>query len=183
MFDTPVSPIYLLVVFLIHPHLGFIVCTTGCLLLGVALINQKVTAVAFARANTFGTRANLQAEAMARNAQVINAMGMIPETVQIWGRETAESLKAQVAGHDRNIWMTGVSSLLRLCTQIGVLGYGAYLALESQLTGGMVIAASIVGSRALAPLEGTIEGWRNFVQARSAYARIKYAAPELSAEC
>jgi ATP-binding cassette subfamily C protein len=173
MFDTPVAPIYLLAVFLIHPHLGFIVATTGGLLLAVALINQKLTAVAFARANAFGSRANLQAEAMARNAQVINAMGMIPEGVQMWGSETAESLKAQVAGHDRNIFMTGISKFLRLCTQIGVLGWGAWLALESQLTGGMVIAASIVGSRALAPLEGTIEGWRNFVQARSAYARIK----------
>jgi ATP-binding cassette subfamily C protein len=173
MFDTPVAPIYLLAVFLIHPHLGFIVATTGIALIGVALINQKMTAVAFAHANAFGTRANLQAEAMARNAQVINAMGMIPEAVRIWGRETAESLKAQVAGQDRNILMTGVSKLLRLCTQIAILGWGAYLALESQVTAGMVIAASIVGSRALAPLESTIEGWRNFVQARSAYARIK----------
>jgi ATP-binding cassette subfamily C protein len=84
-----------------------------------------------------------------------------------------ESLKAQVAGHDLNIIMTGISKFLRLGTQITILGWGAYLALESELTGGMIIAASIVASRALAPLEGTIEGWRHFVQARSAYNRIK----------
>ena len=173
MLDAPVSPVYLLVVFLIHPHLGFIVATAGAGLLVVALINQKVTAVSFARANAFSTRANLQAEAMARNAQVMNAMGMIPEGVVFWGRETAESLKAQVQGQDRNIFMTGISKFLRLSTQIMILAWGAILALESQLTGGMIIAASIVGSRALAPLEGTIEGWRNFVQARTAYARIK----------
>lgn len=173
MFDTPVSPVYLLVVFLIHPHLGFIVTTAGVGLVAVALINQKVTAVSFARANAYSTRANLQAEAMARNAQVMNAMGMIPEGVVFWGRETAESLKAQVQGHDRNIFMTGISKFLRLTTQILILAWGAVLALESHLTGGMIIAASIVGSRALAPLEGTIEGWRSFVQARSAYARIK----------
>lgn len=173
MFDAPVSPVYLLVVFLIHPQLGFIVATAGACLFAVALINQKVTAVSFARANAFSTRANLQAEAMARNAQVMNAMGMIPEGVVFWGRETAESLKAQVQGQDRNIFMTGISKLLRLSTQIMILAWGAVLTLESQLTGGMIIAASIVGSRALAPLEGTIEGWRNFVQARTAYARIK----------
>jgi ATP-binding cassette subfamily C protein len=173
MFDAPVSPVYLLVVFLIHPQLGFIVATAGAGLLVVALINQRITAVSFARANAFATRANLQAEAMARNAQVMNAMGMIPEGVVFWGRETAESLKAQVQGHDRNIFMTGISKFLRLSTQIMILAWGAILALESQLTGGMIIAASIVGSRALAPLEGTIEGWRNFVQARTAYARIK----------
>jgi ATP-binding cassette subfamily C protein len=100
-------------------------------------------------------------------------MGMIPEGVQVWGRETVESLKEQVAAQDLNILMTGISKFLRLCTQIAILGWGAWLALESQLTGGMIIAGSIVASRALAPLEGTIEGWRNFVQARSAYQRIK----------
>jgi ATP-binding cassette subfamily C protein len=173
MFDAPIAPAYLLVVFLIHPHLGFILSATSALLVVVALVNQKVTAVPFARAAAFGTRANLQAEAMARNAQVINAMGMIPEGVVFWGRETSESLKSQVLAQDRNIMMTGISKFIRLCTQIAILGWGATLALEQQLTGGMIIAASIVGSRALAPLEGTIEGWRSFVQARSAYARIK----------
>lgn len=173
MFDAPVSPVYLLVVFLIHPQLGFIVAGSGLALVIIALINQKVTAVAFAKANAFATRANLQAESMARNAQVINAMGMIPEGVMHWGRETVESLKAQVEGHDRNIIMTGLSKFLRLSTQIMILAWGAVLALESQLTGGMIIAASIVGSRALAPMEGTIEGWRSFVQARTAYARVK----------
>jgi ATP-binding cassette subfamily C protein len=173
MFDAPVSPVYFAVVFLIHPHLGLIVLASGIALVVIALINQKVTAVPFTRASGYGTRANLQAEAMARNAQVINAMGMIPEGVQIWGQETVESLKAQVAGQDLNILMTGISKFLRLCTQIAILGWGAWLALDGQVTGGTIIAASIVASRALAPLEGTIEGWRSFVQARSAYGRIR----------
>jgi len=173
MFDTPVAPVYFAVVFLIHPHLGFIVLGSGVALVIVALLNQRVTAVPFNQANNYGARANLTAESMARNAQVINAMGMIPEGVQVWGRETVESLKAQVIGQDRNILMTGLSKFLRLCTQIAILGWGAWLALEGQMTSGMVIAASIVASRALAPLEGTIEGWRGFVQARSAYARVK----------
>jgi ATP-binding cassette subfamily C protein len=173
MFDAPIAPLYFAVIFLIHPQLGLIVLSSGIGLMAVAVLNQKVTAVPFTRANAFGARANLQAEAMARNAQVINAMGMIPEGVQVWGQETVESLRSQVAGHDLNIIMTGASKFLRLCTQIAILGWGAWLALESQLTGGMIIAASIVASRALAPLEGTIEGWRNFVQARSAYGRVK----------
>ncbi len=173
MLDAPVAPVYLLVVFLINPDLGWIVTTTGLVLLVLALINQKLTAVPFGVANAYASRANLQADAMARNAQVINAMGMIPEGVAIWGRETAESLKAQVKAQDRNILMTGVSKFVRLSTQISILGWGAWLALEGQLTGGMVIAASIVASRALAPIEGTIEGWRNFIHARAAYARIK----------
>ena len=69
--------------------------------------------------------------------------------------------------------MASCSKFLRLCTQIAILGYGAFLAISGEVTGGMIIAASIVGSRALAPIEGTIEGWRSFVQARSSYARIR----------
>jgi ATP-binding cassette subfamily C protein len=173
MLDAPVAPVYLLAVFLIHPDLGYIVSVTGILLLAVAMVNQKLTAVPFAHANNYAVRANLQADAMARNAQVINAMGMIPEGVQIWGRETGESLKAQVVAQDRNIIMAGVSKFIRLITQISILGWGAWLSMNGELTGGMVIAGSIVASRALAPIEGTIEGWRSFVHARSAYSRIK----------
>lgn len=173
MLDAPVAPVYLLVVFLIHPDLGFIVTTTGVLLLLVAYINQRVTHGPFSTASAYSSRANLQADAMARNAQVINAMGMIPESVTIWGRETAESLKAQVTAQDRNIMMSALSKMVRLGTQVCILGWGAWLSLNHSLTGGMVIAASIVAGRALAPVEGTIEGWRSFVSARSAYSRIR----------
>ncbi|WP_406600860.1 type I secretion system permease/ATPase [Microvirga rosea] len=173
MLDAPVAPVYLFAVFMIHPELGYIVSVTGILLLSVALFNQKLTAIPFAKANAYASRANLQADAMARNAQVINAMGMIPEGVLMWGRETGESLKAQVIAQDRNILMTGLSRFIRLATQVSLLGWGATLSMAGELTGGMVIASSIVASRALAPVEGTIEGWRSFVQARSAYGRIR----------
>lgn len=173
MFDAPVAPLYLFAVFMIHPHLGFIVCATVVVLLVIAGINQRITAVPFGRANAFAARANLQADAMARNAQAMNAMGMIPEGVNIWGGETAQSLKSQVVAQDRNIVLAGSSKFIRLGTQIAVLGWGGYLAILGEVTGGMIIAASIIGSRALQPIEGTIEGWRAFVQARSAYSRIK----------
>ena len=173
MLDAPVSPLYLLAVFLVHPYLGFIVGGTGIVLLTIAFINQRVTAQPFEQSNFYGMRATLQADAMARNAGVLNAMGMVPEAAQIWGRETRDSLRTQVLAQDRNILLTGVSKLIRLMTQVTLLGVGAWLALQGDLTGGMMIAASIIASRALAPIEGTIEGWRNFVQARSAYGRIR----------
>ena len=173
MFDAPVAPLYLFAIFMIHPHLGLIVCSTVVVLLVIAFLNQRTTAVPFGRANAFAARANLQADAMARNAQAMNAMGMIPEGVNIWGGETAQSLKSQVVAQDRNILLAGTSKFIRLGTQIAVLGWGGYLAILGEVTGGMIIAASIVGSRALQPIEGTIEGWRAFVQARSAYSRIK----------
>lgn len=172
MFDAPVAPIYFLALYLIHPHLGVIVTVSAIALVAVALINQRVTAALFARSNMFSIRANLQAEAIARNAQVVNAMGMIREGLMVWGREAAQSLKSQVSASDRNIYMTGVSKGLRLLSQVALLGWGAVLALNSELTGGMMIAASIIGSRAMAPIEGLIEGWRSFVTARTGYARV-----------
>lgn len=173
MLDAPTAPIYLLAVFLIHPDLGYIVAVAALVLVLLAYVNQQITAVPFARASAYSTRANLQTEAMSRNAQVINAMGMIPEGVVIWGRETAESLRAQVSAQDRNVVMTGISKFFRLATQIAMLGWGAWLSLSGQLTGGMVIASSVVAGRALAPLEGTIEGWRSFIHARAAYSRVQ----------
>jgi len=173
MLDAPVAPLYLLAVFLVHPYLGFIVGAAGLILLGIAMVNQRVTAGPFSVSTTYGMRATLQADAMARNAGVLNAMGMVPEAVQIWNRETRESLKSQVLAQDRNILLAGLSKLIRLMTQIGLLGTGAWLAIRGDLTGGMMIASSIVASRALAPIEGTIEGWRNFVSARTAYTRIR----------
>jgi ATP-binding cassette subfamily C protein len=110
---------------------------------------------------------------MARNAAIVNAMGMINEGVMLWGRETAESLKANVVAQDRNVLLSGITKFVRLSTQVGMLGWGAKLALSGEVTGGMMIAASIIGSRALAPVEALIEGWRNVIQARTSYARIQ----------
>ncbi len=173
MFDSPVAPVYFLAVYLIHPQLGVIVTVAALVLVVIALVNQRVTAVPFSRANAFNMRANYQAEAMARSGETVNAMGMIPEGVMIWGREMAEALKAQVDAQDRNVVMTGVSKFFRLATQVAMLGWGAYLTLQGELTGGMMIAASIIASRALAPVEGLIEGWRSYVGARGAFARVR----------
>ncbi len=94
-------------------------------------------------------------------------MGMLNESILHWGREQASALTLQAAALDRNFWISGVSKYFRLITQIAVLGFGAYLALEGKLTAGMMIAASIIAARALQPLEGMIEGWRSIVQTRA----------------
>src|SRR4029079_7366093 len=73
MFDTPVGPVYFAVVFMLHPHLGFIVLGAGVALVIVALLNQRVTAIPFTQANNYGARANRTAEAVTRNPEVITA--------------------------------------------------------------------------------------------------------------
>ena len=171
--DTPLMPMFIFVVYLIHPSLGLIVMTCAVSLFVVAYFNQKATSKPFSEASTYNSRANFHLDSMARNSQVINAMAMIPEAVKMWGRETAGSLRAQVQAQDKNIIFTGISKALRMITQITLLGWGAYLALEGEMSGGGVITASIIAGRALAPVEGAIEGWNQFNNSRLAYGRIR----------
>ncbi|KUJ80591.1 ABC transporter ATP-binding protein [Ruegeria marisrubri] len=171
--DVPFAPLFILMIFLVHPDLGMIVVVTALVLMTIALINQKMTAKPFAEANQAQSKANLHLDSMSRNSQIINAMAMIPEAVRIWGRDTAASLTWQVRAQDRNIVFAAVSRTVRLFTQIGILGWGAFLALQGEITGGMVIAASIIAGRAFAPIEGSIEGWNTFLLSRGAYGRIR----------
>ncbi|WP_371225426.1 type I secretion system permease/ATPase [Roseovarius sp. 2305UL8-3] len=170
--DAPFAPLFVLAIFLIHFHLGLIVVATALLLLVIALINQRITSGPFTVANRHQSMANMHLDSMSRNSQIINALAMIPEAVSIWGRDTAASLTAQVRAQDRNITTAAFSRGVRLLTQVGMLGWGAFLAIDGQITGGMVIAASIIAGRALAPIEGAIEGWNQFILSRAAYGRI-----------
>ncbi|WP_412535336.1 type I secretion system permease/ATPase [Mesorhizobium sp. BAC0120] len=170
--DVPIVPLFLVAVFLIHPHLGSIVVTSSILLLIVTILNQRATEEPFGEANSHQSKANLHLDSMTRNSQIINALAMIPEAVRIWGKDTASSLRAQVTAQERNILFATLSKAVRLLTQVTMLGWGAHLALEGALTGGMVIAASIIAGRALGPIEGAIEGWHHVVQSRAAYSRI-----------
>lgn len=170
--DAPFAPLFLLAVFLIHPHLGSIVAGTALLLLVLTLLNQRATAAAFGEANTAQVKANLHLDSMSRNSQIINALAMIPEAVQIWGKDTADSLRSQVIAQDRNIMFAAMSKAARLLAQVSILGWGAYLAIGGEITGGMVIAGSIIAGRALAPIEGAIEGWNQYSQSRSSFDRI-----------
>lgn len=172
LFDAPLSPIYFGVIFLIHPTLGLIALISGLVLMLLAIVNQRATARMLGTASGHSNKADAHAEALARNSQVINAMGMLNESILHWGREQAEALTTQSAAQDRNSAISGISKFARLLTQILILGWGAYLALDDQLTGGMMIAASIIAGRALQPLEGMIDGWKGVVQARQSYGRI-----------
>lgn len=182
LFDTPIAPLYFAAVFLIHSDLGFIVLGAGLALVAIALLNQKATSRPLAEAAAHASKADAHADALVRNSQVVNAMGMLNESILQWGREQAHSLTLQARTLDRNFWISGASKFLRLVTQIAILGWGAYLALSGNLTGGMMIAASIIAGRALQPLEGMIEGWRSLVQTRAAYGRVRSAVEALQKE-
>jgi ATP-binding cassette subfamily C protein len=109
-------------------------------------------------------------------------MGMLDQGILHWGRQQAQTLTLQSEALGRNFWISGTAKFVRYVTQIIVLGSGAYLALEGELTGGMMIAASIMVGRALQPLEGLIEGWRSFAQMCAAYSRVRSAVNSLRNE-
>ena len=182
LFDAPMAPLYFAAIFLIHPQLGYLVLVAGLLLIAIAILNQRATSAPLGQAGVFGSKAEAQAESLARNAQVVNAMGMLNESVAQWGREQAAALTMQADAQDRSVWISGLSRFVRLATQIAILGWGAYLALNGHLTGGMMIAASIIAGRALQPLEGMIEGWRSVLQAWTAYGRMCAAVQALRNE-
>ena len=172
LFDAPMAPLYFAAVFFIHPDLGMISLGSGVLLMLIAMFNQWGTKKPLAQGGQHSAKADAKADALVRNSQVITAMGMLNEVVQQWGRDQSRALSFQISAQDRNFYISGLSKFARLVTQIAMLGWGAHLALQGRLTGGMMIAASIIAGRALAPIEGMIEGWRSLLQARSAYARI-----------
>ncbi len=172
LFDAPLAPLYFVAVFFISAQLGVVAVVSGLLLVGIAVLNQRATSQTLARAGTHATKADARVESLSRNAQVINAMGMLHESILHWGREHARALSEQERALNSNFWISGASKFCRLLTQVAVLGWGAYLALDGQITGGMMIAASIIAGRALQPLEGMIEGWRSVVQTRTAYGHV-----------
>jgi ATP-binding cassette subfamily C protein/ATP-binding cassette subfamily C protein EexD len=113
-----------------------------------------------------------RAESMVRNAEVIDSMGMAPAVLQRWREGLSSSIPPQERAADRAAIMLSITRFTRLAVQVAVLGVGAWLTLEQQLTSGASIAASIIMGRALAPVEQMIGGWKQLVQARQSYRRL-----------
>lgn len=173
LFDIPLMPFYVLVVFLIHPTLGGIMTFGAIALFIIAVLNQMVSRKPLEVQNRYSMAALAKAQAHVRNAEVIQAMGMFPETVSAWGKENAPSIRAMISASNRTVFMASFSKVFRLFLQIGLLGFGAWLVLQQEITAGMIFAATLVGARALAPVESAITGWQGFIQARAAYKRIR----------
>ena len=173
LFDAPVAPFYLVLIFLVHPHLGWITAGCAVLLVAISVLTQQITKVPLKQAARHGQMAFHNAQAQLRNAEVIRAMGMHAEGVRAWGEHNNRAMAAADSAARRNAVLSGLTKFVRLLLQVGILGYGAYLVLSDySLSGGIIFAASIISSRALAPLDQAIGGWRTFEQAQQAYSRV-----------
>jgi PrtD family type I secretion system ABC transporter len=173
--DAPWTPLFLILAFVLHPLIGAVTLAGGCIIFALAMVNEVSTRKAVRQASMVSINANSFAEASLRNAEVLHAMGMLPGIASRWlvRHQAALGLQAQAA--DRASTLMAVSKIIRMVLQSGILGLGAWLAIDDKLTGGAIIAGSIVMGRALAPIEMLVAHWKGFVGARSAFERLSVA--------
>lgn len=171
-FDAPWFPVYLAVMFLFSPWLGLMALVGAVLLIALAWLNERLTQESFADAGQLAQQAGLQASGNLRNAEAMEAMGMLDAVRQRWTGLHHGFLGRQNHGSERAAAVTAVSKCLRLTLQSLVLGLGAWLALEKQVSPGMMVAGSILMGRVLAPIDQLIAVWRQWGAARQAYERL-----------
>ncbi len=165
-------PLYLVVVFLLHPLFGLISAIGALTLFGLTWYNERVTRSAIKEAQGLTSKNMQYAECLVRNSEVIDSMGMAGDTVAHWAEryfeETDSVDKTQVFSSK----ILATTKFVRNIVQVSLLGVGALLVLDQQLTGGAMVAGSIIVARLLAPIEASMSYWKQFVLARHSFQRL-----------
>lgn len=172
-FDAPWAPLFIGVIFLLHPTLGIVSLVGAVLLLGLALWTEHRTQAPLAEANRAGIAANQFAANSFRNAEVVEAMGMFPALRSRWYALHRRMLALQTIASDRAGSISAATRFTRITLQSLILGMGALLVIDGEITPGAMIASSILLGRGLAPVEQAIGAWKQFVGARSAHERLR----------
>ena len=181
-FDTPWLPVYIGVMFLFHPWFGWFAVGCAIVLVLLAVVNEKLTGKAIAEANKQNIAASLHTNKNLRNAEVIESMGMLETLMGRWGERQRQVLLLQSQASDKGGMVTSFSKTFRMLSQSLILGVGAYLAVQQEITPGLMIAGSILLGRALAPIDLMIGSWKGFISARSQYARLNEILDQQQAE-
>jgi ATP-binding cassette subfamily C protein len=173
VFDLPWAPIYIGVIFVLHPALGAFALGCSILLILMAFLNEWIVKPPLTESNEAASRNYNFTEMSLRNTEVVRAMGMTGGLLKRWSRDRNRMLERQVVASDRAAAMQSVIRFLRLSMQSLILGLGAYLVIERLATVGAMFAASILLGRALQPVEQIVGSWRNLVSARAAFLRVR----------
>ncbi len=171
-FDAPWIPIYVGLMFLFHLYFGAVAVLSMLLLGALAIWNEVATRADMAEANRESIEATQFVQRNLRNAEVVEAMGMLPRLRARWQVRQTKVLTLQSRASAKAGLINALSRTFRLTVQSLVLGLGAYLAIHNEISAGLVISGSILLGRALAPLDQMIGGWRGFLGAREAYRRL-----------
>jgi ATP-binding cassette subfamily C protein len=168
-------PFYLFVCFAFHPWIGYTAIGGAALLVSMTILTEGLTRKAAKEAVSVGALRRQLADAGTRNAEVVHAMGMSPWLAMRWSQSNDRFLMLQRKTADVAGGLGAISKVLRMMLQSAVLGVGAYLVIDGQATGGIMIASSILVGRALAPVELAIANWKNFIIARQGWKRLREA--------
>ena len=172
-FDAPWFPVYLCVIFMFSPWLGLLALGGAVVLMALAWINQRVSRGPLKAASELSVEATQQASAHLRNAEAIEAMGMLDTLRGRWLAQHTAFLAQQNLASEKTATVTAWSKGVRLALQSLVLGLGAWLAVQGQITAGMMIAGSILMGRVLGPIDQLIGVWKQWTSARLAYQRLE----------
>lgn len=171
-FDMPFMPIFYIACFLLHPWLGVLATIGGLTIIALTLWTERLTKQGTMAMTRVGGERMLLADASRRNAEVLQAMGMGDVFKERWRTINDSFVATQLQVSDSSNSIGAAAKIFRMAFQSAVLGLGAYLVIQQQMSGGAMIAASILTSRALAPIESAVAHWKGFVAARQAFARL-----------
>lgn len=181
-FDAPWMPVYLALLFLFHPWYGWFSIITAALICIVAVLNHKFTSKMLNQANNVAMATRSSLSSNLRNAEVIESMGMLGRIRRRWLEGSVNVLNLQTVASSRAGLLTALSKVLRMSSQSLILGLGAYLAIEREISSGTLIAGSILMGRALHPIDQIIANWKGFINARGQYGRLNDLLLKIPAE-
>lgn len=165
LFDLPVVLIFLVIVFAIHPILGGVVLVGIVILLALTLLGEIATSGGVAETQKLANEASRKLDGHFRQHELVRALGLYRESVADWGETQSRHLASLIRISGRGNGFSSASKTARQLIQIALIGGGAALVLTDQVTAGIIFATSVVGSRALAPIEAIVNGWRQLKQA------------------
>jgi ATP-binding cassette subfamily C protein len=172
LFDLPWIPLYLIICFMLHFWVGVTALGGAVLLIALTLMTERLTQGPTKAATGFAMARTAIAETSRRNAEVLLAMGMAAPMRKRWNEANRKYMASQQLASDVAGGFGSFSKVLRMMLQSGVLAVGAYLVINQQATGGIIIAGAILAARALAPVDLAISNWRGFVAARQSWQRL-----------
>ncbi|RFC66753.1 type I secretion system permease/ATPase [Mesorhizobium denitrificans] len=173
LFDLPWMPIYVFICFLFHFWIGVTAVAGAILLFGLTLLAEMRTKEPMRVASVLASNRAALAESARRNAEVLQAMGFGSRIRDRWSKLNLEYLQAMASATDTAGTLGTVARILRTVLQSLILAIGAFLVIRGEATGGIMIASSILMSRALAPIDQLIGHWRGFVGARQGWQRLE----------
>lgn len=173
LLDAPWSLIFVVMLFMLHPAIGVLSLIGSMALVAIALCEEGAVKPAMEESGRVSLKGFAQLEMAARNAEAVEAMGMLPHLLKQWSRLHERALTLASIAQARASGLSALSRFIRLALQVLIIGVGAWLVLNKEMTAGSIIAGSILVSRAMAPLETVISGWSQITSVREAYRRLQ----------